>query len=77
MIKQLSKRAIELVNQELTAPNPNVWIEAYNQKMAELIVEECFIKLIPYMDDQSIDDIKSELNEHFFKASDPETKQVR
>jgi hypothetical protein len=32
---------------------------------AELIVGECFVKLTPYLDDQFIDDIESELKEHF------------
>ena len=32
---------------------------------AELIVRECFVKLTPYLDDQFIDDIESELKEHF------------
>ena len=31
----------------------------------ELIVRECFVKLTPYLDDQFIDDIESELKEHF------------
>ena len=35
------------------------------QKFAELIVGECFVKLTPYLDDQFIDDIESELKEHF------------
>lgn len=35
------------------------------EKFAELIVKECFNKLTPYMDDQFINDIESELKEHF------------
>ena len=35
------------------------------KKFAELIVGECFVKLTPYLDDQFIDDIESELKEHF------------
>ena len=35
------------------------------EKFAELIVGECFVKLTPYLDDQFIDDIESELKEHF------------
>ena len=35
------------------------------EKFAELIVQECFVKLTPYLDDQFIDDIESELKEHF------------
>jgi hypothetical protein len=35
------------------------------EKFAELIVKECFTKLTPYLDDQFIDDIESELKEHF------------
>lgn len=35
------------------------------EKFAELIVKECIIKLTPYLDDQFIDDIESELKEHF------------
>ena len=34
-------------------------------RFAELIVRECFSKLEQYMDDQFIDDIESELKEHF------------
>ena len=37
----------------------------YREKFAELIVKECFSKLEPYLDDQFIDDIESELKEHF------------
>jgi hypothetical protein len=39
--------------------------EVINEKFAELIVKECFTKLTPYMDDQFINDIEEELNEHF------------
>jgi len=35
------------------------------EKFAELIVQECFTKLTPYLDDQFIDDIELELKEHF------------
>ena len=35
------------------------------RKFAELILRECFSKLTPYMDDQFIGDIESELKEHF------------
>ena len=35
------------------------------EQFAELIVKECFTKLTPYMDDQFINDIEEELNEHF------------
>ena len=35
------------------------------EKFAELIVKECFSKLEPYLDDQFIDDIESEIKEHF------------
>ena len=35
------------------------------EKFAELIVRECFAKLTPYMDDQFIGDVESELKEHF------------
>ncbi len=35
------------------------------KEFAESIVRECFSKLKPYLDDQFIDDIESELKEHF------------
>ena len=35
------------------------------EHFAKLIVKECFTKLTPYMDDQFINDIEEELNEHF------------
>lgn len=35
------------------------------EKFVALIVNECFTKLTPYLEDQFIDDIKSELLEHF------------
>ena len=38
---------------------------AFEEVFAELIVKECFVKLTPYLDDQFIDDIESELKEHF------------
>ena len=41
------------------------------KKFAELIVQECFAKLSPYMDDQFITDIESELNQHFGIAVGP------
>jgi hypothetical protein len=47
------------------------WIEfapgsqAVTKRFAELIVKECVTKLTPYLDDQFIDDIESELKEHF------------
>ena len=37
----------------------------FADKFAKLIIQECFSKLIPYMDDQFITDIESELKEHF------------
>ena len=40
-------------------------IPSWAEKFAELIVGECFVKLTPYLDDQFIDDIESELKEHF------------
>lgn len=37
----------------------------YAEKFAELIIRECFSKLEPYLNDQFINDIESELKEHF------------
>ena len=63
----MNKRIKKLANQAglndivLTA----MGIDEEVQTFAELIVRECFSKLIPYMDDQFITDIESELKEHF------------
>lgn len=40
-IQQLSKQAIDLVNKEHTKLGPDFWIEVYNRKFAELIINEC------------------------------------
>ena len=47
---------------------PFAWIEKSPvniEKFAELIVNECFKKLMPYLDDQFINDIEAELKDHF------------
>jgi hypothetical protein len=77
-IKELAEQAYE--RQPLMVPNPetfeiehkigNVGVPMYHrvfnqEKFAELIVQECFSKLTPYMDDQFIGDIESEIKEHF------------
>jgi hypothetical protein len=39
-IEELSKQAIDLVNNEHTNLGPDFWIEVYNKKFAELIIKE-------------------------------------
>ena len=50
---------------ELNNGEKEKWMNEWFEKFAELIVGECFVKLTPYLDDQFIDDIESELKEHF------------
>ena len=70
-IKELFKRAGGKTSIHNLMSNPvqhreynELWDE-HIEKFAELIVRECFVKLTPYLDDQFIDDIESELKEHF------------
>lgn len=35
------------------------------EKFTRLLLDECFTVLTPYLDDQFIDDVRAELNEHF------------
>jgi hypothetical protein len=37
----------------------------FHKKFAELIVQECFTKLTPYIDEFGINDVEAELKEHF------------
>ena len=62
-IEELSKKAIDLVNNEYKNLSPDFWIEVYNKKFAELIIRECCIALNPMLRDmisrgQGVDMIK-------------------
>lgn len=62
-IEELSKKAIDLVNNEYKNLGPDFWIEVYNKKFAELIIRECCIALNPMLRDmisrgQGVDLIK-------------------
>ena len=62
---KMNERIRELAHKAgLPTYNPD-GIPTKLEKFAELIVRECFVKLTPYLDDQFIDDIESELKEHF------------
>ena len=61
----MNERIKELADQvDKEFDNPGARHKAI-EKFAKLIVKECFTKLTPYMDDQFINDIEAELNEHF------------
>ena len=67
-IQQLAEQAGLKVESWMTnPPKPFQILGSTEQfeKFAELIVQECFTKLTPYLDDQFIDDIELELKEHF------------
>ena len=62
-IEELSKKVIDLVNNEYKNLSPDFWIEVYNKKFAELIIRECCIALNPMLRDmisrgQGVDLIK-------------------
>ena len=40
-IEELSKKVIDLVNNEYKNLSPDFWIEVYNKKFAELIIQDC------------------------------------
>jgi len=40
-IEELSKQAIDLVNNEYKNLSPDFWIDVYNKKFAGLIIHEC------------------------------------
>ena len=68
----MNKRIVRLIDQMdqsgipyQAGDNLMTITDRYLEKFAELIVRECFSKLEQYMDDQFIDDIESELKEHF------------
>ena len=63
-IEKLAEQAMDEMDPESFSEDVHIPTEWY-QKFAELIVRECFVKLTPYLDDQFIDDIESELKEHF------------
>jgi hypothetical protein len=65
-IKELRDQATFYANKEFAATGSHeLWTDLFGEKLAELIVQECFSKLTPYMDDQFIGDIESEIKEHF------------
>ena len=61
----MNERIKELAEQAGYHPDVFELCKPGMEKFAELIVQECFVKLTPYLDDQFIDDIESELKEHF------------
>ena len=63
----MNERIIELADKAVEDISSGPWniSDEFCIKFAELIVKECFVKLTPYLDDQFIDDIESELKEHF------------
>ena len=63
----MNERIRELYDQAIIIEDGGDYVcgELDPEKFAELIVGECFVKLTPYLDDQFIDDIESELKEHF------------
>lgn len=63
-IKELMVEATNYTN-ELKPLGMALWTVIRDEKFAELMVKECLTKLTPYLDDQFIGDIESELKEHF------------
>ena len=68
----MNQRIEQLAGQALDREVPYTWttldrfeLDRLQARFAELIVKECFTKLTPYLDDQFIDDVESELKEHF------------
>jgi len=50
-IEELSKQAIDLVNNEYKNLGPNLWVEMYNNKFARLIIQDCNNVLKDYVED--------------------------
>ncbi len=64
-IKQLYGQALDRAVPETWTTLSPQQLEKFAQALAEVVIKEAFVVLTPYMDDQFINDIEAELNQHF------------